>query len=182
LNLPYSDSEPEQESAETQGDEQAEQVAEDYPNLPSPTPPGEHSQPLAEASSSKPKASKTQKINKLLKQIYEMEVLERVIKKTNAELTERNAELYNINQNVKEKHDKIKDRNRVLIKENMKLYRQLRLLRLKIKESQPPAQDHTGLETLAELATTMVDIPQSSTQQIKVSSSVRGGATSSKRP
>jgi hypothetical protein len=112
--------------------------------LPSPTPLGEHSQPLAEASSSKPKASKTQKINKLLKQIYEMEVLERVIKKTNAELTERNAELYNINQNLKEKHDKIKDRNRVLIRENMKLYRQLRLLRLKIKESQPPAQDHTG--------------------------------------
>jgi hypothetical protein len=111
-----------------------------------------------------------------------MEVLERVIKKTNAELTERNAKLYNINQNVKEKHDKIKDRNRVLIKENIKLYRQLRLLRLKIKESQPLAQDHTGLETLAKLATTMVDISQSSTQQIKVSISVRGGATSSKKP
>jgi hypothetical protein len=70
----------------------------------------------------------------------------------------------------------------VLIRENMKLYRQLKLLRLKLKESQPPAQDHTGLETLAELATTMVDIPQSSTQQIKVPSSVRGGETSSKRP
>jgi hypothetical protein len=182
LNLPYSDSEPEQELAETQGDEQAEQVAEDYPNLPSPTPPDEHSQPLAKASSSKPKASKTQKINKLLKQIYEMEVLERVIKKENTELTERNAELYNMNQSLKEKHDKIKDRNRVLIRENMKLYRQLRLLRLKLKESQPPTQDQTGLETLAELATTMVDIPQSSTQQIKAPRSVRGRAASSKRP
>jgi hypothetical protein len=140
--------------------------------LPSPTPPDEHSQPLVKASSSKPKASKTQKINKLLKQIYEMEVLERVIKKTNAEFTERNAELYNMNQNLKEKHDKIKDRNRVLIRENMKLYRQLGILRRKIKESQSPAQDHTGLETLDELATTMVDIPQSSTQQIKVSRSI----------
>ena len=58
LNLPYSDSELEHELAETQGDEQVEQVAEHYPNLPSPTPPDEHSQPLAKASSSKPKASK----------------------------------------------------------------------------------------------------------------------------
>jgi hypothetical protein len=182
LNLPYSDSEPEQELAETQGDEQAEQVAEDYPNLPSPTPPDEHSQPLAKASSSKPKASKAQKINKLLKQIYEMEVLERVIKKENTDLTERNAELFNMNQSLKEKHDKIKDRNRVLIRENMKLYRQLRLLRLKLKDSQPPTQDQTGLETLAELATTMVDIPQSSTQQVEVRRSARGRAASSKRP
>jgi hypothetical protein len=68
-----------------------------------------------------------------------------------------------INQSLKEKHDKIKDMNRVLIRENMKLYRQLRLLRLKLKESRPPTQDQTGLETLAELATTIVDIPQSST-------------------
>jgi hypothetical protein len=33
----------------------------------------------------------------------------------------------------KEKHDKIKDRNKLLIKENMKLYRQLRLLEAKDK-------------------------------------------------
>jgi hypothetical protein len=150
--------------------------------LPSPNPRDEHSQPLAKASSSKPKASKTQKINKLLKQIYEMEVLKRVIKKENIELTEINAKLYNMNQSLKEKHDKIKDRNRVLIRENMKLYMQLRLLRLKLKESQPPTQDQTDLDTLAELATTMVDIPQSSTQRIKAPRSVRGRATSSKRP
>jgi hypothetical protein len=46
---------------------------------------------LAKASSSKPKASKAWKINKLLQQVYEMEVLERVIKKANTDLTERNA-------------------------------------------------------------------------------------------
>ena len=67
-----------------------------------------------------------------------MEVLERVIKKENIDLTEINAELFNMNQSLKEKHDKIKDMNRVLIRENMKLYRQLRLLRLKLKDSQPP--------------------------------------------
>ena len=52
-----------------------------------------------------------------------MEVFERVIKKANTNLTERNAEIFKINQTFKEKHDKIKDRNRVLIRENMKMYR-----------------------------------------------------------
>ena len=52
-----------------------------------------------------------------------MEVLERVIKKENIDLIEINAELYNMNQSLKEKDDKIKDRNMVLIRESMKLYR-----------------------------------------------------------
>jgi hypothetical protein len=111
-----------------------------------------------------------------------MEVLERVIKKANTDLTERNAELFKINQTLKEKHDKIKDRNKVLIRENMKLYRQLRILRLKLKESQSPAQEKTGLETLANLATTMVDTPEPSTQPVEVRRSARTRAASSKRP
>jgi hypothetical protein len=182
LNLPYSDSEPEQELAETQGNVQAEQGADYCSNLPSPTPPEAHSPPVAKASSSKPKAARSRKINKLLQQVYEMEVLERVIKKDNTDLTERNAELFKINQTLKEKHDKIKDRNRVLIRENMKLYRQLRILRLKLKEFQSPAQEKTGLETLANLATTMVDTPEPSTQPVEVRRSARTRAASSKKP
>jgi hypothetical protein len=182
LNLPYSDSEPEQELAETPGNVQARQVADDRPNLPSPTPPEAHSPPLAKASSSKPKASRARKINKLLQQVYEMEVLERVIKKANTDLTERNADLFKINQSLKEKHDKIKDRNRVLIRENMKLYMQLRILRLKLKNSQSTTQEKTGLETLSNLATTMVDLPESSTQQLEVRRSTRTRVASSKRP
>jgi hypothetical protein len=89
-----------------------------------------------------------------------MEVLERVIKKDNIDLTDRNAELFKMNQNLKEKHDKIKDRNRVLIRENMKLYRQLRILRLKLKQFQSPAEETNGLETLANLAMTMMDTPE----------------------
>jgi hypothetical protein len=91
LNLPYSDSESEQGVAETQDNRQNDQDAYFHSNLPSPVPPETHRQPEAEASSSKPKKSKTQKINKLLQQIYEMEVLERVIKKSNTDLTDRNA-------------------------------------------------------------------------------------------
>jgi hypothetical protein len=104
----------------------------------------------------------------LLQQVCEMEVLERVIKKANTDLTERNAELFKINQMLKEKHDKIKDRNKVLIRENMKLYRQLIILRLKLKEFQSQAQEKTGLESLANLATTMVDTPKPSTKPVEV--------------
>jgi hypothetical protein len=92
-------------------------------NPPPLNPPETHKQPEAEASSSKPKKGKTKKINKLLREIYEMEVLERVIKRENKDLTERNFELFKENQTLKEKHDKIKDRNKDLIRENMKLYR-----------------------------------------------------------
>jgi len=63
-----------------------------------------------------------------------MEVLERVIKKENTDLTEKVAELFKENETLKEKHDSIKDRNIELIRENMKLYRQLRVLSFKLKK------------------------------------------------
>jgi hypothetical protein len=182
LNLPYSDSEPEQELTETQDNVQTEQGADHCSNLPSPTHTEAHSPSVAEPSSSKPKKARSRKINKLLQQVYEMEVLERVIKKANADLTDRNAELFKTNQTLKEKHDRIKDRNRVLIRENMKLYRQLRILRLKLKEFQSPAHEQTGLETLANLATTMVDTPEPSTQPAEVRRSTRTRVASSKKP
>ena len=58
--------------------------------LPSPTP-QEQEEPAEKASSGKPK---TQKINQLLRQVYEMEILEREIKKNNAALTNRNKLLH----------------------------------------------------------------------------------------
>jgi hypothetical protein len=66
LNLPYSDSEPEQEVEETQDNMHTEQGADFCSNLSSPSPPEAHSQPEAEASSSKPKTARSWKINKLL--------------------------------------------------------------------------------------------------------------------
>jgi hypothetical protein len=56
---------------------------------------------VEKASSSTPKASRARKINKLVQQVYEMEVLERVIKKANIDLTKRNANLFKINQTLK---------------------------------------------------------------------------------
>jgi hypothetical protein len=81
LNLPYSDSEHEPEHNEAQGEQQTDTTADEYPNLPTPTPPEEQNQSSVGASSRKPKASRTQKVRKLLQQTYEMEVLIRVIKK-----------------------------------------------------------------------------------------------------
>jgi hypothetical protein len=65
LNLPYSDSEPEQEVAETRDNMQTKQGADFHSNLPSPSPPKAHRKPEAEASSNKPKIARSQKINKL---------------------------------------------------------------------------------------------------------------------
>ena len=53
---------------------------------------------MAEASSSK---LRSQKINQLLRQVYELEVLEREIKRTNGRLTKRNVELYDSLQEMK---------------------------------------------------------------------------------
>jgi hypothetical protein len=149
--------------------------------LPPSNPPETHRQPEAGVSSSRPKKGRAQKINKLLQEIYEREVLERVIKKANADLTDRNVELFKMNQTLIEKHDKIKDRNRELIRENMKLYRQLRILRLKLKKFESPEEKQIGLDTLANLATTIMDVTEPTIQSAKVRRSARTRTVASKK-
>ena len=134
LNLPYSDSGSEGEMERAQDKLHIKQDVKLKIKTPSSKPSVTNRKSEAEPSSSRPKKGKTNKINRLLREIYEMEVLERVIKKANTDLTERNAELFKENQTLKEKHDSIKGRNKELIRENMKLYRQLRVLRFKLKE------------------------------------------------
>ena len=82
LNLPFSDSKEEQE----EGEDVTLHVVAEIEELPSPTP-KEQDEPSKKASSSNPK---TQRINQLLRQVYEMEILEREIKKNNTILTKRN--------------------------------------------------------------------------------------------
>ena len=62
------------------------QVVAKIKELPSPKP-KEQDEPAEKASSSKPK---TKKINHLLRQVYEMEILVREIKRNNDILTKRN--------------------------------------------------------------------------------------------
>ena len=67
LNLPYSDSESEEEQATDQGADLADQVASGYEDLPSPTPKEDQDQQVAEVSSSKPKQCRSQKVSQLLR-------------------------------------------------------------------------------------------------------------------
>ena len=82
---------------------------------------------MVEASSSK---HRSQKINQLLRQVYELEVLESEIKRTNGRLTKRNAELYESLQEMKRKYTKLEESNLRLRKENTSLYRKIRLSKL----------------------------------------------------
>ena len=77
-----------------------------YEDLPSPTPKEDQDQQVAEVSSSKPNQCRSEKVNQLLRQVYELEVLEREIKRRNEQLTERNVELYENYQNLLEKYNK----------------------------------------------------------------------------
>ena len=63
LNLPYTDSEDEEE----QGADLANQVASGHEDLPSPTRREDQGEQVAEASSNNPKEPKSQKINQLLR-------------------------------------------------------------------------------------------------------------------
>ena len=181
LNFPYSESDSEQEMAKTRDKLQIKQDVKLKIKTPSSKPSKTHRQSEAEPSSSRPKKGKTNKINRLLREIYEMEVLERVIKKENTDLTERNDELFKENQTLKEKHDSIKGRNKELIRENMKLYRQLRVLRFKLKEFEASEEKQTGLDTLANLATTIIDVTESPMQSAKVRRSARIKTTIAKK-
>ena len=122
MNLPYSDSKEEQE----EGADLALQVVAEVEELPSPTP-KEQDEPTEKASSSKPK---TQKINQLLRQVYEMEILEREIKKNNATLTSRNKLLHKSYLELRERYAFLKRLNKRYLKYNTRLYRMIRIQRL----------------------------------------------------
>jgi hypothetical protein len=109
---------------------------------------------LAEAFANRSKPTRFQNINQLLRRVYDLKIFEKQIKKRNVDI---NVELYDKCQDVMEKHDKTLDRNKMLMKENTKLYRHLRPLRLKMKDSQTSTPKHLGLETIAKLSTTLDD-------------------------
>ena len=119
LNLPYSDSEEEQE----EGADLALQIIVVTKELPSPTP-KEKEEPIEKASSNKPR---TQRINQLLRQVYEMEILEREIKNNNATLTSRNKLLHKSYLEPRERYIFLKRLNKMYLKDNTILYRMIRL-------------------------------------------------------
>ena len=133
------------------------QVVEEIQELPSPTP-KEKDEPAEKDSSSKPK---TQKINQLLRQIYEMEILEREIKKNNAALTSRNKLLYKYYLEKRERYIFLKRLNTRYLKYNTRLYIMIRLQRLQLKEAKENPSSHLTLGTLAEAAISLQPIETS---------------------
>ena len=117
--------------------------------FPSPTPREDQGELVEEASSSKPRS---QRVNQLLRQVYELEVLEREIKRTNAVLTKKNTQLNNSLLEMKGRYFLLQKRNKRFMKDNTRIYRMIRLLRLHVKNSKsnPSSPTHFALETLAE--------------------------------
>ena len=108
--------------------------------LPSATP-KEQEEPTEKDSSSKPK---TQKINQLLRKIYEMEILEREIKKNNVALNNTNKLLHKSYLEQRERYIFLKRLNTRYLKDNTRLYR--RLQRLQLKEAKENPSSHPTLE------------------------------------
>ena len=105
---------------------------------------------MEEASSSEPRS---QRVNQLLRKVYELEVLEREIKRTNAILTKKNTQLNNSLLEMKGRYFLLQKRNMRFMKDNTRLYKMIKLSRLQNKNSNPSSQVHLELETLVEAAT-----------------------------
>ena len=110
---------------------------------------------MAEASSSK---TRSQRINQLLGKVYELEVLEREIKRTNVILAKRNTELHDSLLEMRGMYILLQKRNLRLVKDNARLYRMIRLSRLQMKNSNPKYQAHLALETLAKASISLQDL------------------------
>ena len=89
--------------------------------------------------------------------MYELEVLEREIKRTNERLTKINTKLYDSLQELKGKYTNLEETNIRLMKDNTKLYRKIKLSKLQTKNSSPQYQAHHKLETLVEVAMNILD-------------------------
>jgi hypothetical protein len=110
--------------------------------------------PPSSEQSPEPVSPKRSKINMLLQELFRSRDNEKQTKIHNAHLIQRNVKLYDSCQEVIAIHNKTVERNSWLMKENAKLYRQLRLLRRdKDKPSEPEQSRPAGLDTLAAIAT-----------------------------
>ena len=84
-----------------------------------------------------------------------MEFIEREIKRTNAVLTKKNTQLNNSLLEMKGRYFLLQKRNLRFMKDNTRLYRLIRILRLQMNNSisNSRSQAHFALETLAEATT-----------------------------
>ena len=117
--------------------------------LPLPTPREEKDEQRVETSASEPRS---QRVSKLLEEIHELEILDREIKRNNDILTKRNKQLQNSILEMRGMYVLLKRRNLRYMKDNIRLYRMIRILRLQLKKSRSNPSSCFTLETLAEAA------------------------------
>ena len=154
LKLPYPDSESEGERVQDTS-EQAQDVGQQVQEegLPIETTDIEEIPPSAEHSS-EPLSPKRSRTNLLLQELFRSRDNEKQTKIHNSHLIQRNMKLYDRCQEIIALQNKTIQRNSRLMKENARLYRQLRLLR---RDKDKPAEQEqsrpAGLDTLAAIAT-----------------------------
>ena len=162
LNLPYSDSGSEAEPpAAGEGEQSCD--------LPTPTPPeaslpDKGKQPVnsdvdpspSKTSPSKePPLSPDERISQMFRDLHNVRQADKDLKLEKCELIGRNLAMYDLCQEMKGKVSKTLERNKLLVKDNVDLYRKIRLLRLQVKELHSSAAQTSGLEALAEVAGAM---------------------------
>ena len=79
-----------------------------------------------------------------------------------------NVELYDNYQNLLEKYNKVTERNKMLMRNNTKLYRNIRLLRLQTKTSISQPKEHVDLKTLAEATINLAKDSEASVKDIVI--------------
>ena len=101
--------------------------------------------------STKKKISKASKIQKLKEEVTELKLLERVIKFQNQAMKRRSNEVRDSFERLAKMHVKEQKKNKKLLKENHKLHKMVRRLRIKLMLKDPKLGTHPDLESLAEV-------------------------------
>ena len=96
-----------------------------------------------------------------------MKILERDIKKNNARLTSRNKLLHKFYLELRERYAFLKRLNKRYLKDNTRLYRNIRIQRLQMREAKLNPSTHLTLETLAE-AVVSLQPPESSQDAVNL--------------
>ena len=96
----------------------------------------------------------------MLRKVYKLEVLEREIKRTNVVLTKKKNQLNNSLLEMKRRYILLQKMNQRFMRDNTKLYKMIRILRLQVENSKsnPSSQTHFALETLAEAVVSLQNL------------------------
>jgi hypothetical protein len=106
------------------------------------------------------KFNKPSKVEELQEEILEMKMLERVIKSKNQTIRNTSNEERDCFERLAKMHVKEQKRNKKLLKENHKLLKVIKRLRIKLRLKNPKPRTHSDLRALAEVAEKLNEDPQ----------------------